>query len=212
MATSELSLEAKAAIQAYMLRFIVPSGAVVAVISGLFGYVLSGIARIDASAEAAKQALYSAQSAAKAQTSAEEISKQVTKAFDQANSSSDKARIAAQNAEEVLGTLRASRDQINKIVLGQYDDLAKALFDVRGFRETVATISQKEIADLKRQITGIENTIYGALDTAVPAPGGVCPPGTYAVVINSTSVSGGRAGFVESIAVQCRTIRFERPR
>ncbi|AUX78317.1 hypothetical protein [Sinorhizobium fredii] len=212
MAAPELSLEAKAAIQAYMLKFVIPSGTVLAIISGLFGYVLSGIARIDASANSAKEALNASLSAAKAGVSAEEASKQAAKAFDQANSASDRARIAAQNAEEILSSLRASSDQINKTLLGQYDELAKALFEVRGFRQTIATISQREIADLKVQIGRVEDTIYGAADTAIPAPGGSCPPGTYAVIINSTSVSGGRAGYLESISVQCRTVHFERPK
>ncbi|MQW86006.1 hypothetical protein [Sinorhizobium saheli] len=211
MSDSELTLEAKAAIQAYILKFVVPSGAAIAIISGLFGYVLSGIARIDASEEAAKSALFAAQSAAKAETSASKASELATKASDQANSAFERVRNAAQQSEETLSSLLASRDQINKTIAGQYDELAKALFETRGFREIIATIPQKEISDIREQIKRIESSIYGSVDPAVPAEGGVCPQGTYVVIVNSRSAPGGRAGYLESISMQCRTVRFERP-
>ncbi len=212
MSGDDLSLEAKAAIQAYIFKLALPSGTAIAIVSGLVGYVLSGIARIDASEEAAKQALFAWQSAVKAEALASTASEQAVKSLDEANVASEKAKNAASRSEETLNSLRSSRDQINNVLSGKYEELAKALFETRGFRESIATIPQREISDLKRQIEQIESSIFGSADPAVPAPGGVCPSGTYAVVVRSVSAPGGRAGFVESISVQCRTIRFERPK
>ena len=211
MPTNELTLEAKAAIQSYILKFVLPSGAALAVISGLFGYVLSGIARIDASAEATKSALYAAQSAAEAKANASAASLQASKASDQANVSLGRANFVALKSEETMNSLFASRDQINKSIAGQYDELAKALFETRGFREIIAEIPQQELLDIKGQIKKIEDSIYGVLDPAMPAVGNVCPAGTYAVALNTVGAPGGRAGFVESASIQCRTVRFEKP-
>ena len=208
---SQLTPEAKAAIQAYMLKFVLPSGAALAIVSGLFGYVLSGVARIDASAEAAKVALFAAQSAAKAEASATLASEKANKSSDEANTSLERAKRAALSSEETAKTLFTARDQVNAILAGQYDEFAKKLFDVKGFREAVATIPQGEIAEFRSRIGKIETSIYGVPGPTVPAPGGNCPSGTYAVTISSVSVSGGRAGYLESVSVQCRTLRFEKP-
>jgi type II secretory pathway pseudopilin PulG len=212
MSDPVLTVEAKAAIQADMLKFVIPSTAVIAIISGLFGYVLSGIARIDASAEAAKAALFAAQSAAKAETSAARASEQANKASDEASTSLERAKRAALSSEDTVKTLLTARDQVNKILAGQYDGLAKSLFEIEAFRIAIATVPQGELAEFRSQISKLEKAIYGDVGSAVAAPGGNCPPGTYAVSIGSTSVSGGRAGFLESISVSCRTLRFERPK
>ena len=52
MAEPQLTPEARSATQEYMLKFVIPSGVVLTVVSGLLGYVMSGLARIDATTEA----------------------------------------------------------------------------------------------------------------------------------------------------------------
>jgi type II secretory pathway pseudopilin PulG len=195
-----------------MLKFVIPSGVVLTIISGLFGYVLSGVARIDASAEAAKAALFAAQSAAEAKASAAAASEVAKKASDEANAALEKAKTSAIKAEETARSLLTARSQVDKVLAGQYDELAKSLFQIQAFRESIATVPQRELSEFKSRIGKIESTIYDGQIGTVAAPGGACPPGTYAIVLSTTSVSGGRAGFLESANIQCKELRFERPK
>ncbi|MDH2313991.1 hypothetical protein [Methylobacterium brachiatum] len=210
--TPELTLEAKAAIQAYMLKFVIPSGTVVALISGLCGYVLSGISKIDASKEAATIAFQASVSSAKSQSSAEQASAQALKASGEINTALTQAKSASEQSKGILDQLNSSRDQLNKILLGDYDALAKPLFASKSFRDALSNYPESEIGSVKSSIRKIESTLYGASDAPIPTPSGQCPPGSYVTGVGSISAPGGRAGFVESISVICRVLRFERPK
>lgn len=209
--TPQLTSEAKAAIQAYLVKFAFPTGALIAIVSGLCGYVLSGIARIDASTEAAKAALFAAQSAAKAEASATRVSELANKASDEANSTLERSKRVATSTEETLKALLTSRDQVSAIIAGQYDEFAKKLYDIKSFREALTAIPQSEMSEFRERLSKIESTIYALPGPAVAATSaGVCPTGTFAVGVGSVSVPGGRAGFVESVSVLCRALYFQK--
>lgn len=210
--TAELTPEAKAAIQSYMLKFAIPSSALIAIISGVFGYVLNGLARIDATQKAAEFALYSSKSAAMAEASAAEALKQVNKASDEANTARERANKAALASEQTAKTLQTASESVKLVIDKQYDDFAKALFAIKGFRESLGTVAQSELSDTRAQIKKIESAIYGGAITGTPTSSGICPPGTYVSGITAVSAPGGRSGFVESISVQCKALRFEQPK
>lgn len=76
-------------------------------------YVVSGLARIDATAEASKYALQAAGAAAEAKANA-------TGAALDAASSREKAQAAATSADETKKYLISVKDQSDKVLTGQY--------------------------------------------------------------------------------------------
>jgi hypothetical protein len=89
---AEVTGPARDAIRRYMLLYVIPSGVFFTIVSGALGYVVSGLARIDASAEAAKYTLKAVDDAAKA-------SANTTSAAAEANDAKKKAVTAADSAE-----------------------------------------------------------------------------------------------------------------
>ena len=205
MSEVELTSEARDAIRTYMLKFALPSAVLLTTISGALGYVVSGWARIDASAEAAKYALVAAGSAAEAKANA-------GLAANEAASSQAKALAAASRAEETSKYLLSVKDQMDKVLTGQYEGLAKSLFAIKDFRDAFQTIPQREIGEINAKFREMEKILYDASDDQVASPGNVCPPGTYAFKINQASVSGGARGFLESVSIGCKALRFNRPK
>lgn len=201
----ELSLEAQAAIRAYILKFAIPSATFLTIVSGITGYVVSGLARIDATAEASKYALQAAGAAAEAKANA-------TGAALDAASSREKAQAAATSADETKKYLISAKDQMDKVLTGQYEGLAKSLFAIKEFRDSVQTIPQKEVGEINAKIAGIEGAIFAGDDKPVPPVGGVCPPGFFAIGVGSVSVSGGAHGYLESVNFTCRSMHFAKPK
>jgi hypothetical protein len=205
MSEAELTPEARDAIRTYMLKFVIPSAVLLTAVSGALGYAVSGLARIDASGEAAKYALAAAGAAAEAKANA-------AQAAIEAASSQAKALAAASTAEETKTYLLSVKDQLDKVLTGQYEGLAKSLFAIKEFRDSIQTIPQRQIGEINAKFEEIQRVLYDGGEALVSAPGNVCPPGTYAVKVGSVSVSGGAHGFLESVNVACRQLRFNRPK
>jgi hypothetical protein len=203
MVDAELTPEARNAIQKYMLKFVIPSGVALTIVSGALGYVVSGLARIDATAEAAKVALKAVEDSAEAKANA-------AKAAEDAKAAQGKAEAAAGKAEDTYKYLLSVKDQVDKVLTGQYEGLARSLFAIKDFRDSIQTIPQKEIAEYDAKFSQIEKALYGASDAAVAASGNKCPDGTYAVGVSQVSVGGGAHGFLESVSIQCKALRFEK--
>ena len=66
--------------------------------------------------------------------------------------------------------------------------------------------------DLQTQIEQIQKTLFDASSDLVPSDGNRYIPGTYAVNVDSHSVPGGDHGYVESVAVACKALHFDRPK
>jgi len=205
VADAELTPEARNAIQKYMLKFVIPSGVVLTIVSGTLGYVVSGLARIDATSEAAKVALKAVQDSAEAKANA-------AQAAQDAKAAQGRAETAAGKAEDTSKHLLSVKDQVDKVLTGQYEGLAKSLFAIKDFRDSIQTIPQKEIAEFNSKFSQIETVLYGAGGAIVPAPGNKCPDGTYAAALTQVSVSGGAHGYLESASIQCMALRFQRPK
>jgi hypothetical protein len=201
----ELSLEAQEAIRTYILRFAIPSATFLTIVSGITGYVVSGLARIDATAEASKYALQAAGAAAEAKANA-------GGAASDATNSREKALAAAASADDTKKYLLTVKDQIDKVLTGQYEGLAKSLFAIKEFRDSIQTIPQKEVGEINSKLTEIQGVIYGGDDHAVPPIGGICPPGSFAVNVGGVSVSGGAHGYLESLNFYCRVMHFAKPK
>jgi len=205
MSEPELAPEARDAIRKYMLKFAIPSAVLLTTVSGALGYVVSGLARIDAASEASKYALAAAGAAAEAKANA-------TQAANDAASSQTKAQSAATSAEDTKKYLLSAKDQLDKILTGQYEGLAKSLFAIKEFRESILTIPQKEIGEINAKFLQIEKVLYEGSDLSLPpAPGNRCPPNAYAIGVASVSVSGGAHGYLESVTVTCKQLRFSKP-
>jgi len=202
----KLTSEAKDAIRSYMLKFAVPSGVFLTIVSGLGGYVVSGVARIDASSEAAKYALAAAGDAAKATANAAQAAREAAEA-------KDKALVASSNAEDTKKYLLSVKHQVDQILTGQYAGLAKSLFEIKDFRDSIQTIPQHEISDINAKFAQIEKVLYDASDAPIPLSSNAwCPPGTYLTSVGSVSASGGAHGYLESISLGCKPLRFNRPK
>ena len=204
MSDPELTPQAKEAIRTYMLKFAIPSAVLLTTVSGALGYVVSGLARIDAANEASKYALAAAGAAAEAKANA-------TQAAIDAGSSQTKATSAAASAEETKRYLLSAKDQLDKILTGQYEGLAKSLFAIKEFRDSIQTIPQIQVSEINAKLLQIEKALYEGSDASVPAPGNRCPPNTYVAAISSVSVSGGAHGYLESVSVTCKALRFSKP-
>jgi hypothetical protein len=204
MSEPELSVEAKYAIQRYMLKFVIPSGVVLAIVSTTLGFVVSGLARIEASSEATRIALQAVQDSATAKANA-------AKAAEDAKALQEKVEAAAKKSEDTSAYLLSVKDQVDKVLTGQYEGLAKSLFAIKEFRDAIQTIPQKEIAEFNARFLQIDAVLYNGNDALV-APSASCPPGTYVASINQVSVSGGAHGFLESVNYRCKALRFERPK
>jgi hypothetical protein len=186
-----------------MLKFAIPSALLLATVSGALGFVVSGLARIDASNEASKYSLVAAAVSAEAKANA-------TQAAIEASSALAKANAAAGNAEDTQKYLLSVKDQLDKVLAGQYEGLAKSLFAIKEFRDSIQTIPQRSIEDVNAKFGEIEKILYDASDASVAAPGNQCPPGTYVFGVGSASVSGGARGYLESVTVLCKPLRFNR--
>jgi hypothetical protein len=152
MSDSKLTMEAKNAIRSYMLCFVIPSGVLLSIVSGVSGYVLSGLARIDATADATKVALTAVQETAKANANAAQAAKEAADAKDKAVSAS----ISADETQKYILRSKVNIDQIQK---RDYGELAKSLFDIKDFRDAVGTIAQREISDINLNIQQIRDII-----------------------------------------------------
>jgi hypothetical protein len=205
MTGETLTPEAKEAIRNYMLKFVIPSGVLLTIVSGALGYVVSGLARIDATNEAVKSmsevqkyAIGAAGAAGEAKASAAAAAAEVAR--------------SQTKASDTASYLLTVKDQVDKVLTGQYEGLAKTLFGIKAFRDSIQTIPQQEISEINAKFGEIDKILFGASDTPVPAPGNACPLGTYAVNVGSVSVSGGTHGFLESVSVACKPLRFDRPK
>ena len=77
--------------------------------------------------------------------------------------------------------------------------------------DSILTIPQKEIGEINAKFLQMEKVLYEGGDLSVPAPGNRCPPNTYAIAVGSVSVSGGAHGFLKSVSVTCKALRFNKP-
>ncbi|MBZ9734367.1 hypothetical protein LB534_05070 [Mesorhizobium sp. CA18] len=146
---NELTPEAKDAIRTYMLKFVIPSSVLLTIISGSLGYVVSGLARIDASSEAAKYAMMAAGEAAKANANA-------TVAASEAADSKDKAQNASKDALATKAYLESVKGQVDKVMTGQYGEFATALFAIPDFRSSVGKLGQNELVEIDARLDALE--------------------------------------------------------
>jgi hypothetical protein len=140
-----------------MLKFVIPSGVVLTVLSGILGYMVSGLARIDASLEASKATLEATKMALKAVQDSAEAKANAAKAAEDAKAAQDKTQAAASAAEETSKYLLSTRDKVDKVLNGQYEGLAKSLFAIKEFRDSVQMIPEKEIAEFNAKFAQLEN-------------------------------------------------------
>jgi hypothetical protein len=199
---AELTPAAKEAIRSYMIKFAIPSAVVLTIVSGVFGYVVNGLARIEAVKDTLKDTVAAAEAAAEAKATA------AVAAADAAGSRT-RATEAATKAEETQTYLLTVRLQTDKILTGQYGEFAKALFALPGFREAVGTINEHTIGDLNAKYDAL-NVPPKLLTTpevkATPIATGPmeantkCPDGTLIVGYYCEVRSG--AGYLQSIGYQ----------
>ncbi len=67
-------------------------------------------------------------------------------------------------------------------------------------------------SELEAQIGQMQKVLYDASDTPVAQSGNKCPDGSYAFGVDSKSVTGGNAGYLESVTINCKPLRFARPK
>jgi len=138
MSEAELTPEAKDAIRAFMLKFVIPSGVILTIVSGILGFVVSGLAKIDATATAVEHANTAAEKAVEAAADAKNANLRASE--------------SAKSADDAYATLREAKTQMDHIFSGQYESFSQSLFATKGFRETLGKIGDQQFRDLSAKI------------------------------------------------------------
>ncbi len=159
----KLTAEAKQAIRSYMLSLFVVPTVIIAIASGVFGYLVNGLARYDAleklvttieqSDQAANKASASAESADKALKAAYQTSKDVEKVDDQAKKVMSDIQLRDDNSvklEQEMKT-RASLDFMN----ANLDKIADTLANNDVFREKVISVALSRIDSVEKRFDGL---------------------------------------------------------
>jgi len=141
MSETVLTPEAKNAIRTYVLTFVIPSGVLLTIVSGALGYVVSGLAQINATAEAVKSLGEAQKYALSAAGAAAEAKARATAAAVEAAKSQTKA-------SDTASYLLTVKDQVDKVLTGHYEELAKTFFGIKEFRDSIQTIPQHEISEI----------------------------------------------------------------
>jgi hypothetical protein len=164
-----------------MMKFVIPSGVILTIGSGLVGFVVSGLARIEASGEGKKIALEASETALKAAEISGEARANAAKAANDAKTAEDRAQAAASSADDASKYLSSVKDRVDKVLAGQYEGLATSLFGIKEFRDSIQTIPQREIAEFNYKFAQIEK----ALSTIRPTVYRISPDGYSEPTINS---------------------------
>ncbi len=164
---AKLSPAAREAIRAYMIKLILPS----AVVGAVLGYVVSGLARLDASAEATKHATAAAEKAIEAAT--------------EAKNSNARAAEAVKSAEEAQKFLEKAKAETNEILAGQYDAFSKSLFATQDFRGKLGRLGDQQFTDLSARIDSLSANWHGGILASGVVKGGNLVVSTDGVTFDS---------------------------
>lgn len=201
----------KIEINQYLFKIAAPVGALLTLFGAALGYIGAGIARIDVTKEYNPLLATALQSATEAKAYAAAAQKSAEASSNEAAALLDKAKVLVLANEKTAVTSLQTLENLKNAIGGKWDEVAKELVKIDAFRSVIAPVAQESLAKFDERLTKIEGAIFRPLDAPTPAPSGTCPPGTYAVSIAAVGVPGGRAGYLESVSIQCRTLRFERP-
>jgi hypothetical protein len=149
MSEAELTPEAKDAIRAYMLKLVIPSAAILTIISGALGYVASGLARLEATSAATADAYAAAEKAVDAAAGAKDANQRAA----------DAVKIAEASAE----ILDKAKRQTDQLLTGQYDAFSQSLFATKGFRDALGKIGDQQAKDLTAKIDAVAGAWRGGI-------------------------------------------------
>jgi hypothetical protein len=158
-----------------MIKLMLPS----AVVGALLGYVVSGLARLEASNEAAKHA---AESMNHAQSAAERAIEAATGA----KSANARAAEAVKSSEEAQKFLEKAKSETNDILSGRYDTFSKSLFATAEFREKLGKLGDQQFIDLNNKIDALSTNLCGGIFAA-----GVVKGGNLVVITDGVSFDSG---------------------
>lgn len=144
----QLTPEARDAIRDYIVKLVIPSAAVLTIVSGALGYVLSGLAKLEASATAAERANVAALKAAEAASDA--------------RSASLRASDAVKSAEASSKALESAKHKTDQLLTGQYDAFTQTLLGQSAFREALGKLGDQNFKDLSDKIDAWRGGILAA--------------------------------------------------
>jgi hypothetical protein len=176
-AQAMLTPATKEAIRAYMFRIVIPSGVALGVVTGLVGYLAGDAARIaelNAKIEADKKADERVQAAydkadVKLQASYKETNDRLLAGYDNvaqakqiatqvatdANDIKDRLQKASTEALQSAQEISRSRKEVKDIVEGQYDNLAKVLYENPGFKIAVNSFNESRLQDITKTLADL---------------------------------------------------------
>jgi hypothetical protein len=168
-AEAELPPATREAIRAYMIKLILPS----AIVGAVLGYVVSGLARLDASGEAAKHATAAAEKAIEAAT--------------EAKSSNARAADAVKSAEEAQKFLEKAKSETNDLLTGRYATFSESLFATKDFRDKLGRLGDQQFIDLNAKIDALSTNLRGGILAAGVVKGGKLVVSTDGVSFDTES-------------------------
>jgi hypothetical protein len=148
----KLTLEAEKAVRSYLLKLVVPGGAIITIVSGLLGYVGGGMVKIEALTEARQQIEHLQHLTLEAAGSAATAKNTAQAAADQAAESKARLVKALEDIEETRTHLIQVKDQVDAIINNKYDELAKALFNTADFRKALGSVGDRQLKDINDQL------------------------------------------------------------
>jgi hypothetical protein len=210
--SGELTPQLKEAVRGYLSSFLtlaVTAGSLLGILAGLGGYVLTGVAQINANQSATDRITAVAQDVGRAQGAAAAAVK----------AAEDSSAGVANTYRRLLET----QTTFDQVIGGKYDQLATELMKNADFKRAIENFPSEQVSALNAQVTRLTNIVNNLMVVSQPDPpvdprqqakGGStfytsqCRPGHYAVGVEVEGFPRGAAEFVRYVRGICAPLNL----
>ncbi len=196
-----LSEAGKRAINAYIIRYITPSAVGLSIVSAIVGYVANGLGQAEATKNSfdkiAAPVIASATNVAKAEATAQALSKDVDKLLTEAKVAAEKAeksssdaaaaveqgRASAKIVEQIRTDTEAKQREIENLRSLDYDKVASALLKQPALSDSLSRLTSQQYSTLDKQISDLRAALAAGSSDVKTVDGRImrCPDGYYVV-------------------------------